>query len=105
MKIFTGREAKKEEPNVEKKPKQQAVKRPVAVKKVEPQQTQVKGVVVVFGRFNPPTIGHEKLLKAAANEAKRTGSELKIYPSRTQSRNKNKLHEKNVPRLRGIYHG
>ena len=45
LKIFTGREAKKEEPTVEKKPKQQAVKRPVAVKKVEPQQTQVKGVL------------------------------------------------------------
>ena len=91
LKIFTGREAKKEEPTVEKKPKQQAVKRPVAVKKVKPQQTQVKGVVVVFGRFNPPTIGHEKLLKAAANEAKRTGSELKIYPSRTQDAKKNPL--------------
>jgi hypothetical protein len=29
------------------------------------------GVVVVFGRFNPPTIGHEKLLKEPQKKQKR----------------------------------
>ena len=29
-----------------------------------------EGVVITFGRFNPPTIGHEKLLKSAASESK-----------------------------------
>ena len=91
LKIFTGREAKKEEPAAQKAPKQQAAKRPAPAKKVEPQPMRASGVVVVFGRFNPPTVGHEKLLKAAATEAKRTGSELKIYPSRTQDAKKNPL--------------
>jgi len=47
--------------------------------------------VIVFGRFNPPTIGHEKLLKSASSEAKRTRADLRIYPSRTQDAKKNPL--------------
>jgi hypothetical protein len=46
-------------------------------------------LTVVFGRFNPPTVGHEKLLKAARKAA--TGGDLKIYPSRTQDPKKNPL--------------
>ena len=46
-------------------------------------------LTIVFGRFNPPTIGHEKLLKAA-NKAS-SGGNLKIYPSRTQDPKKNPL--------------
>ena len=46
-------------------------------------------ITVAFGRFNPPTIGHEKLLKAARKAA--TGGDLKIYPSRTQDPKKNPL--------------
>jgi hypothetical protein len=46
-------------------------------------------LTIVFGRFNPPTIGHEKLLKAADKES--TGGDLKIYPSRTQDAKKNPL--------------
>ena len=49
------------------------------------------GVVVVFGRFNPPTIGHEKLLARAAKEADKKGYELRIYPSRSQDKKKNPL--------------
>jgi len=52
------------------------------------------GAVIVFGRFNPPTIGHEKLLKAAATQAKREGADLAIYPSRTQDKKKNPLDPK-----------
>ena len=44
-------------------------------------------LTVVFGRFNPPTIGHQKLLDAAKKVAGK-GS-LKIYPSRTQDKKKN----------------
>jgi hypothetical protein len=54
-------------------------------------ETGSKNLVVVFGRFNPPTVGHEKLLKAAANEAKKGEADLKIYPSRTQDSKKNPL--------------
>jgi hypothetical protein len=46
-------------------------------------------ITVAFGRFNPPTIGHEKLLKAAKKAS--AGSDLKIYPSRTQDSKKNPL--------------
>lgn len=52
---------------------------------------EAPGVVVVFGRFNPPTIGHEKLLKRAAKEAEKRGFELRIYPSRSQDAKKNPL--------------
>ena len=50
-----------------------------------------EGVVITFGRFNPPTIGHEKLLKSAASEASRLGYDLKIYPSRSVDAKKNPL--------------
>lgn len=52
---------------------------------------EAPGVVVVFGRFNPPTVGHEKLLKRAAKEADKRGYELRIYPSRSQDAKKNPL--------------
>jgi hypothetical protein len=46
-------------------------------------------ITVAFGRFNPPTVGHEKLLKAAKKAS--AGGDLKIYPSRTQDPKKNPL--------------
>jgi len=46
-------------------------------------------LTIVFGRFNPPTAGHEKLLSVAEKIA--VGGELKIYPSRTQDDKKNPL--------------
>jgi hypothetical protein len=58
---------------------------------VEMPVPETPGVVVVFGRFNPPTIGHEKLLKRAAKEAEKRGYELRIYPSRSQDAKKNPL--------------
>ena len=50
-----------------------------------------EGAVVVFGRFNQPTTGHEKLLKSASTEASRTGADLRIYPSRSVDAKKNPL--------------
>ena len=44
-------------------------------------------LTVVFGRFNPPTIGHQKLLDAAKKAAGK--GRLKIYPSRSQDNKKN----------------
>ena len=46
-------------------------------------------LTLAFGRFNPPTVGHEKLLKMASKTA--AGGDLKIYPSRTQDAKKNPL--------------
>ena len=46
-------------------------------------------LTVAFGRFNPPTVGHGKLLAAARKAAQ--GEDLKIYPSRSQDPKKNPL--------------
>ena len=50
---------------------------------------QTEDLTIVFGRFNPPTVGHEKLLSQAQKTA--AGGDLKIYPSRTQDPKKNPL--------------
>ena len=45
-------------------------------------------IALTFGRFNPPTIGHEKLLDAVASEG---ADAYRIYPSRTVDPKKNPL--------------
>ena len=73
-------------------PKQKPAPKPKA-KAQEPEgDAKSRGsddITVAFGRFNPPTIGHEKLLQAAKKVA--AGGDLKIYPSRTQDNKKNPL--------------
>ena len=49
-----------------------------------------KQLTVGFGRFNPPTIGHEKLMNSISKTAGK-GGEYKIYPSRSQDSTKNPL--------------
>ena len=88
------------------KPKAAAQSEPKAEpKKVEPEATDKKApesgegeeesgesgdtLTMAFGRFNPPTVGHGKLLAAAKKAA--AGGDLKIYPSRTQDPKKNPL--------------
>ena len=73
-------EKSKPEPTLKKPPK---VEQPIDTEKVGDTLT------VSFGRFNPPTVGHEKLLKAAQKASQ--GGDLKIYPSRTQDPKKNPL--------------
>ena len=46
-------------------------------------------IVFAFGRFNPPTIGHEKLFDAVKKLAR--GSQYRIYPSQSQDPKKNPL--------------
>ena len=48
-------------------------------------------ISITFGRFNPPTIGHETLINRVAREAKSSGGEYRIYPSRSQDPKKNPL--------------
>jgi len=61
--------------------------------KAPEKETQKSGdgetITVAFGRFNPPTVGHGKLLAAAKKAS--AGGDLKIYPSRTQDPKKNPL--------------
>ena len=110
--FFKGRGKKQEdEPEAKRKPAPEPIKRKISPKQLETQPTakvkkpEVKApegkdtdevdevesdtVTVAFGRFNPPTVGHEKLMKAADKVA--MGGPLKIYPSRTQDSKKNPL--------------
>ena len=66
-------------------PKPKAKAEPAA----EPKKSGGDQLTIAFGRFNPPTAGHEKLLQAAKKAA--AGGDLKIYPSRTQDNNKNPI--------------
>ena len=107
LKFFgQGKKSKEENNNVEKpttsKPDaKKSVSTKTQSKKVSPEKSgdaekskeksESNGVVIVFGRFNPPTIGHEKLLNKAAQEAEKNGYELRIYPSRSQDKKKNPL--------------
>jgi len=51
-------------------------------------------VVFTFGRMNPPTSGHGKLLKAVETVAKKNKAEIRIYPSHTQNAKKDPLTQK-----------
>ena len=102
LKMLTAQERAAEEGGKEKAKKPEEVKaQPKAaapqaakMKTKAPEDVEKSGmmsndITVVFGRFNPPTIGHEKLLKAAEKAAQ--GGDFKIYPSRTQDAKKNPL--------------
>ena len=110
--FFGTRGPKKEDPGVRKPAAalptaQKKVQSPVAImakkradddlagaplQKKEEEGGEDKGdnpITIAFGRFNPPTIGHGKLLDAAKKAAE--GGEMKIYPSRSQDEKKNPL--------------
>lgn len=50
-----------------------------------------KTIVFAFGRFNPPTSGHELLLKVVQKLAKTNNADHVVYASRTQDKKKNPL--------------
>ena len=54
---------------------------------------EVRGTTAVFtfGRFNPPTIGHEKLLNVVGNTASKAKAESFVYTSHSQDAKKNPL--------------
>ena len=59
-------------------------------------------LTVAFGRFNPPTVGHEKLLDATKRQAK--GGDYKIYPSRSEDPKKNPLSpDEKISYMRKMY--
>jgi len=66
----------------------------------------MKRVVITFGRFNPPTTGHEKLLNAVKKAAGM--DDYKIFTSHSQDKERKKsstfrcegrVHERNVSRF------
>ena len=70
---------------------QQPVQEPVAkLPEAPPEVEKTKGTLTVaFGRFNPPTTGHEKLLNQVAKSSDE--NDYIIVPSRSQDAKKNPL--------------
>ena len=50
-----------------------------------------KTAVFTFGRFNPPTIGHQKLLQATIKAARKEGGKAHVFGSHSQDKKKNPL--------------
>ena len=50
-----------------------------------------KKIVIGFGRFNPPTTGHELLINKVTQYARSKGSPAKIYVTHTEDNKKNPL--------------
>tara|TARA_R110002012_G_scaffold8532_1_gene39267 strand:- start:95 stop:1330 length:1236 start_codon:yes stop_codon:yes gene_type:complete len=94
-----GQEETKGQPKAQAKPeeKEAKAKEPEDTKKKSSGEDEEGGasgettetLTIAFGRFNPPTVGHGKLLSAAKKAA--AGEDLKIYPSRSQDAKKNPL--------------
>ena len=59
------------------------------IKKFNAYEQPGKSVVFAFGRFNPPTTGHEKLINKVKQVA--GSDEYRIYPSFSQNQNKDPL--------------
>ena len=61
------------------------------------------GIVFTFGRFNPPTIGHEKLLDVVAKSAK-GGDSYRAYASQSNDAKKNPLsYDDKIKFMRKMY--
>ena len=61
--------------------------------------------VFTFGRFNPPTTGHEKLIDAIAKQqSKNAGSLMYVYPSHSQDAKKNPLpHARKIAYMKKMF--
>ena len=74
-------------------PNQKPAPQPKAAAKPDPEASDLDKTLdtltLAFGRFNPPTAGHEKLIQAADKAS--AGGDMKIYPSRTQDNKKNPI--------------
>ncbi len=90
--VSTGRSqapAPTAQPQTAQAPVPAAPQAPGAAPEDQGQEQELPPLTVVFGRFNPPTVGHEKLLKSAKRIA--AEGDVKIYPSRSQDPKKNPL--------------
>ena len=105
LKFYNARERKAEENPVKQMataraddklagaPNQKPAPQPKAAAKPDPEGSNLDKTLdtltLAFGRFNPPTAGHEKLIQAADKAS--AGGDMKIYPSRTQDNKKNPI--------------
>lgn len=93
---YFGQSEKKQQPEVAAKQKistQQEI--PIAqqtqLAQDQQQEKQPNGIVILLGRFNPPSKNHEALLAAGYNQSIRKKYEYRIYPSRIQDGDLNPL--------------
>jgi hypothetical protein len=89
LKIYSGREGKGPK-------EQQSTQKQIQQPQTQPQQPQskdgeLKGIVIVLGRFNPPGKNHEQMLKFGMAKSKENNYEFRIYPSRVQDAGTNPL--------------
>lgn len=70
-----------------------------------PQVPKTKGTLTIaFGRFNPPTVGHQELMDSAAMMAMEDGGDYIIVPSRSYDPKKNPLDpDTKISIMRKIY--
>ena len=86
----TDREKNLSATSYEKEPAQEPAAQQAPAQEGPPQVEKTKGVLTIaFGRFNPPTTGHEKLLDTVA--ANSDEGDYIIVPSRSQDKKKNPL--------------
>ncbi len=62
-----------------------------ATQEAQPSPGEGPAVVITFGRFNPPSVGHESLLSAVQENAEELEAEYRIYPSRSSDKKQNPL--------------
>ena len=90
LKMLSSREAaQEEEPTQERKAEDEGgVQQRKGGEEEDPKEkTEEKDLTIVFGRFNPPTIGHKLVLDKAAS----LPGDYVIYPSRSNDPQKNPL--------------
>ena len=86
----TDKEKNLSQTSFEKQPAQQPAAQQAPAQEGPPAVEKTKGTLTVaFGRFNPPTTGHEKLLDTVA--ASSDDGDYIIIPSRSQDKKKNPL--------------
>jgi hypothetical protein len=65
-------------------------------------EERVKEIIVSFGRFNPPTTGHQENIESIADMAK--GKTFKIYASQSEDPKKNPLgYEEKIKYMRKMF--
>ena len=86
----TEKEKNLSQPTTEPAPQQQQEPKAEKPPMVPPEVEKTKGTLTIaFGRFNPPTTGHEKLLDTVASSSDE--GDYIIVPSRSQDKKKNPL--------------
>ena len=79
----------------------------LSLKEAKSEETgQRKAAVFTFGRFNPPTRGHEKLVNAVIKTASERGADPYIFTSHSQDPKKNPLsYDEKIGFMREVFPG